>query len=182
MAAARIFARAGYRAARVQDIAREAGYSVPSLYAYFPGKAPLYGAIMDRLRADFRAIFDQPVPRGLDLRQRVEALVHRQLALSVRWRDALNVFFSTDKPARPRRGPSGLAEHAGRIAAWMAAAEPCPFDRDELEELGWTLAGLMLVETRRWLETGSRTDLLARTPRLVDLFLGGALGTREGRT
>ena len=45
MAAARAFARGGYHVTTMQDIAREAGYTPPSLYAYFTGKEQIFGEL-----------------------------------------------------------------------------------------------------------------------------------------
>jgi AcrR family transcriptional regulator len=46
-AAARIFARFGYRQAQMEDIAGEAGISKATLYLYFPGKLQLFHYILE---------------------------------------------------------------------------------------------------------------------------------------
>jgi AcrR family transcriptional regulator len=46
-AAARIFARFGYRQAQMEDIASEAGVSKATLYLYFPGKLQLFHYILE---------------------------------------------------------------------------------------------------------------------------------------
>jgi AcrR family transcriptional regulator len=46
-AALRVFARRGYRAAGVDEIAAEAGYSKGALYWHFSGKAELLDALLD---------------------------------------------------------------------------------------------------------------------------------------
>jgi AcrR family transcriptional regulator len=46
-AAARIFARSGYRQAQMEDIASEAGVSKATLYLYFPGKLQLFHYILE---------------------------------------------------------------------------------------------------------------------------------------
>ncbi len=48
-AAARIFASRGFHAARVQDIAREAGIANGTVYNYFPTKDALLLGLLDRL-------------------------------------------------------------------------------------------------------------------------------------
>jgi AcrR family transcriptional regulator len=48
-AAARIFARRGYHAASMDDIARDCGVTKPMLYAYFGSKDGLYLATVDRM-------------------------------------------------------------------------------------------------------------------------------------
>jgi len=44
-AAQKVFAEHGYEAAKIQDIAQEAGLSLGTLYTVFPGKAEIYSAI-----------------------------------------------------------------------------------------------------------------------------------------
>ena len=46
-AAARIFARFGYRQAQMEDIASEAGVSKATLYLYFPGKLQLFHYVLE---------------------------------------------------------------------------------------------------------------------------------------
>ena len=50
-AAAGLFAQRGYSATTVEDIARDAGISVPTLYAYVPSKAGLVVALYESDRA-----------------------------------------------------------------------------------------------------------------------------------
>ena len=50
-AAARLFAARGYAATTVEDIARAAGITVPTLYAYVPSKADLMVALYESDRA-----------------------------------------------------------------------------------------------------------------------------------
>jgi AcrR family transcriptional regulator len=46
-AAARVFARSGFRRAQMEDIAGEAGVSKATLYLYFPGKLQLFHYILE---------------------------------------------------------------------------------------------------------------------------------------
>ncbi|WP_319432279.1 helix-turn-helix domain-containing protein [Mycobacterium sp. RTGN5] len=47
-AAVRVFAYRGYDAATVQEVADLVGITRPAVHHYFPGKAPLYRAALDR--------------------------------------------------------------------------------------------------------------------------------------
>ncbi len=51
-AAERCFARAGYDATKIQDIAAEAGLSVGSLYGVFPGKHELHAELQEERGAE----------------------------------------------------------------------------------------------------------------------------------
>jgi AcrR family transcriptional regulator len=46
-AAERVFAERGYEAAKVVEIAYDCGLSMGTIYAIFPGKAELYGALLE---------------------------------------------------------------------------------------------------------------------------------------
>lgn len=74
-AAARVFARKGYAAATIQDIAAEADYSAPSLYSYFKGKRAIFDALLERLREEFGECCQTALPAGLTLAQKVELLL-----------------------------------------------------------------------------------------------------------
>src|SRR5690242_12054228 len=92
MAAARAFARGGYHATTMQGIAREAGYTPPSLYAYFAGKEQIFGELASLLSREFVAVFDEPVPVGLSFPDRLELLLRQLFEKSERYRDAVTVF------------------------------------------------------------------------------------------
>lgn len=53
-AAARVFARHGFHAARVSEIAREAGVAQGTVYLYFKSKEGLYVAVLERLARQIR--------------------------------------------------------------------------------------------------------------------------------
>ena len=46
LAAARVFAEAGYRASTVQMIAKEAGFTPPTVYAHFGSKRALFESLV----------------------------------------------------------------------------------------------------------------------------------------
>src|SRR5689334_11777165 len=107
-AAERAFARAGFDATTMQDIAKEAGYTVPSLYAYFPSKQEIWIGLLGRLTDELLGVFDEPQPKGLSFRQRIELIVRRHHEITERRRCALAIFFMS--------GPDPGLRHAhGRI-------------------------------------------------------------------
>src|SRR5688572_14227560 len=159
-AAARAFARAGYRAATMQDIAREAGYTAPSLYTYFKSKQEMYGALVDRLTDAFLATFEQPLPAGLALGHRLELLLRRQLELADRRRDEFAVFFAlraVDHLSRADAKSAGFERFAARFARWLADnASAGELGGRDPEHLGFALAGIEYAFFRRWLRGGPR--------------------------
>lgn len=65
-AAAEVFARRGFRAATIDDIADAAGYTKGAVYANFPGKEALFLALLDRHLDDQLAQVDLLVAAASD--------------------------------------------------------------------------------------------------------------------
>ena len=57
-AAAEVFARAGYRAAKVSDVAERVGVTEPVIFQNFGSKAALFAAVVERAAAGVRASLD----------------------------------------------------------------------------------------------------------------------------
>jgi AcrR family transcriptional regulator len=57
-AATEVFAVAGYRAAKVSDVAERVGVTEPVIFQNFGSKAALFAAVLDRAAADIRAALD----------------------------------------------------------------------------------------------------------------------------
>ena len=123
LAAASAFARKGYEATTLADLAQATGYAAPSLYRYFEGKEAIFRSLLQLVKGELMATFDLPVDGEAPLRARLTALLRAQAQLS---RDRREVF---DLLMRERPGvgggPTGL--HAGlllyqeRMAAWLKA-------------------------------------------------------------
>jgi AcrR family transcriptional regulator len=57
-AAAEVFAQAGYRAAKVSDVAARVGVTEPVIFQNFGSKAALFAAVLERAVAEIRASLD----------------------------------------------------------------------------------------------------------------------------
>ena len=57
-AAAEVFAAAGYRAAKVSDVAGRVGVTEPVIFQNFGSKAGLFAAVVERAAAEARASLD----------------------------------------------------------------------------------------------------------------------------
>jgi AcrR family transcriptional regulator len=93
-AAASAFARRGYHGTKVEDVAREAGYSASSLYTYFKGKDSLYESLLVEVAAEFEAVKREPILPSLAYRERFEWVIRRQLEIVEKNRDFFVVFAS----------------------------------------------------------------------------------------
>ena len=72
--AARVFARRGYAAATLAELAEAAGYAAPSLYRYFGSKEEIFESLIALVSAEIQEAFDAPVDRSLPLPARLSAL------------------------------------------------------------------------------------------------------------
>jgi AcrR family transcriptional regulator len=72
-AARYLILRQGLRATTMEAIAREGGVAKPTLYAYFPDKEAVFGAIVGDLVADTLAGFDAALSEDGDVVDRVGA-------------------------------------------------------------------------------------------------------------
>lgn len=185
-AAVRVFAREGLNAASMQDIAREAGYSVPSLYSYFGGKQAMLDALEPTLQRDARALFEVTLPRGLSLTQKLELLLTPQ----AEWVDANRAAFVF----LMRRGglhvcPDGDAIetpwYVQQFSEWFAAhttaAERRGLDPQTAAYVLWGMANGLFVQ---WLTRPAPPPATAVVEVAVRFFvrsLGGAPAIEAGR-
>lgn len=173
-AAARVFAGAGFHAATMQAIAREAGFTAASLYTYFPSKDDIYEALVDDLLRGFLAPFDAHVPAGLSFAQRLELLFERQLEFVAARRPTLRLLF--DQGPRQRRddpGPSVIFLRRFRefVAEDARSALRCDPDEAARLLLGFLQAALLPFVLAR---PGSEPRAGGEAARMVELFLHGA--------
>src|SRR5215208_732173 len=83
-AAARVFGRRGYHAAKLEEVAREAGYSTGAVYSNFAGKEDLFLALADQQVADriaeahaVLAASDAPERLGDEVAKQFRAFIQR---------------------------------------------------------------------------------------------------------
>jgi len=111
--AGRRFARDGYHAAAMDEIARQAGVSKPMLYAYFESKEGLYLAYIERTGQELL----ERLQRTFSERQaelRLHARVNEFFCFVEEHRDGWRVLFTEASASRPVA--EQVAELRGRIA------------------------------------------------------------------
>lgn len=189
-AAARAFARGGFHATTMQDIAREAGYTPPSLYAYFDGgKEQIFAELASLLSREFMAAFNEPMPPNLSFTERLEHLLGRLFAKADRYRDAVTVFMVArlSSEAMIGRGMTTDANQGAHFSSvdlltnWLRQnAKRGELGDHRPEDLGVSLAGLAHAFCIQWLTSEPGTSIEAQTSRIVSLFLYGAMGPTRG--
>lgn len=178
-AAARVFAEAGFHAATMQAIAREAGFTAASLYTYFKSKDEIHAALLCEVKRALLASFEEPVPAGLTFPQQLELLLHRQVTLVAARRHTLRIAFDVG----PRRPPpdGGPMDYIRRMARFLAESAPAGTLRCSPDEGSRLLFGLMQATFIPWLLGEVEIESIPRqAARIVDLFLHGAAAPPRG--
>src|SRR5574341_676438 len=75
LAAAGVFARRGYAAATLQELAEAAGFAAPSLYRYFRSKEEIFRSLVELVIGEVEATFQARVDRARPLGARLEGLL-----------------------------------------------------------------------------------------------------------
>ena len=177
-AAVQIFGRTGFRAAKIADIATEAGVATGTLYNYFASKEEIFQSILDdgrdRLRADIGALMsvEDPLERlhevvraMFDFLEENGALfmIHMQLG-------ANPIDFKAADEADERFRHELLAFLGGTIAA---AGDRMRQDIPP-ETQSWVLGGLMHGAITQWIFGGCQPGLRHKADTIMDVFLNGA--------
>jgi AcrR family transcriptional regulator len=184
LAAAEVFARRGYAAATLAELAEAAGFAAPSLYRYFESKEEIFRSLVELLVEEMRATFDEPVDRALPLPARLEALLRAQARLAESRRAALRLVHDAgpDAPLPEKhkaRGPrAGLAFFEGQMLGWLRRNATAAELRVGPELAARTLAGVAFAFHSCDDGAGSSLEA-ART--VVDLALNGIAAPRNGR-
>ena len=177
-AAIQIFGRTGFRAAKIADIASEAGVATGTLYNYFSSKEEIFQSILEegreRLRANIGelASIEEPLERlhevvraMFDFLEENGALfmIHMQLGANP------NDFQPSD--ADDERFRQELLSSLGGIIA--AAGERLRLDIPP-ETLAWVLGGLIHGAITQWIFNGCQPGLRNKADTIMDVFLNGA--------
>ena len=178
LAAAGVFARKGYDATTLADLAQATGYAAPSLYRYFEGKEAIFRDLLQLFKAELMATFDLPVDREAPLRGRLTTLLRAQYLLSSSRREVFDVLLREQPSLRGEAG-GPVALHAGlllyqeRMAAWLHAHVgrrelSCP-----VEDAARAFAGISHVFHNCHLASGQAFEPDEQVRRVVGLLLDG---------
>lgn len=183
LAAAGVFARRGYAAATLSELAQAAGFAAPSLYRYFESKEEIFRSLIELIKADLAATFEAPVAPGRPLEARLTDLLTRQIELGRSRREIFAFLMTT--PPQELGGQhavveyrAGVSLYEGHMAAWMARhasqAElrcPLPVAARALAAVSHAFHHAFILDPTPGLEPA------AEAARVVDLALHGIAAT-----
>lgn len=161
-----VFARRGFGAAGMQDIAAEAGISLKTLYATFPGKNELYVAIQEQRGAEFAGEVTAAIEGTTSPLEALERGVRAYVDFLVRHDDFLRIHLREGKAwgLRPKGGTAekgwqqGVALFAAIVRQGMAEEI---FHRGDAEVMAMMGIALMQVQLARYAEGVRAEDATA---------------------
>lgn len=180
-AAAGLFARRGYTAATMNEVALASGVSKATLYHYFSDKHQLLAQITDGHVQRLEALVAEVRARALPPREHLQALILHFLRAYADAGDAHRVLTEDVRFLAP------LAREAvedGQRRVVQAYAEAVAAVRPDLrtvlhKPLAMLLFG-MINWTFTWLRPGGELTHETLAPVVVELFLGGLDAVRAG--
>ncbi|AKU92341.1 TetR/AcrR family transcriptional regulator [Vulgatibacter incomptus] len=179
-AAARAFVHSGLKAATMQDIAKEAGYTAASLYGYFSSKEEILKGLHQLIAEEVTGVFDTPIPGGLTFRQKLELLLQRQLEVAMRRRDLIALFHVSGPFADGRCPGDEMSTFERRVELFAnfirQHAAPAELHGRDPRDAALSIAGVTFIFYLDMMKTGETTRFEDRLPRVLDLVLYGVLG------
>jgi len=178
-AAVRAFARSGLHGTTMQDIAREAGYTAASLYTYFKSKQEIVDAMSNHLTDEYVQVFEQPLPGGLNFRQRFELTLHRQLDLAEKRRNVFTTFFSEESHGEPcsaegRTFHNNFERRIECLVAWLHRnAKPDDLGGNDPEVVARLLFGMAFGLFHQWGDNARLQSFVDYAPILTEFFFHG---------
>lgn len=176
VAATRAFAERGYEATSVNDVARDAGVSVGTLFKYFPDKAALLEAALAEIEKDFVAAMADPAIHVGSHFARLRAMMRALFALAAEREHFFWALTSGTHALRGTRaatpGSALRASIAEFVRSGIRAGEFRRVDPDRIAAIGYgvveaAMRQCFLVEGGQhrsaWVEI--TTDVLARSVR-----------------
>lgn len=181
-AATAVFARKGYAAATMKEIAAEAGYTAPAFYNYFEGKEQLFEALLARTFEEIMATLVEPTPPARDFPRRLEALMHRQFALADVRTDTFRVLMSAqvtptaevagESSLRPE--PEGYRRLMSLLTAWFASAAGGPrVGRLEARDAAMVYMAVIQAFHAQWMAERPAGRFVDRVGLVLDVVLRG---------
>tara|TARA_R110002096_G_scaffold436100_1_gene667712 strand:- start:78186 stop:78833 length:648 start_codon:yes stop_codon:yes gene_type:complete len=189
--AARIFAEKGFQASSMAAIAKEAGYTAPTLYTYFKAKADIYFELVDLVVSSISNVYQEHEPPGMSFAQRLELLLLRQFKVIDEQSDTFAFFLTLS--ARGEAGPVDVRDRDRHTTEALSLRQQMTnwLDKNlqgsEFADLPTDLVeiyiqGVTLGFASRWAE-GDRKEPMAKSISVVvTLLIGGLEGLLKQRS
>ncbi len=178
--AAELFARQGYTATSMNQVALACGVSKPSLYHYVRDKYQLLVEIAEDHIHRLQALVEQTQQRALEPRARLQELIVSFLEVYADAQPAHRVLTEDVKflePSDRARVLDGQRSVVAAFAETIAELRPDLRDSELHKPLTMLLFGMMNWMFT-WLQPGGKLTHAAMAPIVADLFFGGLNAVR----
>jgi AcrR family transcriptional regulator len=179
--ALRLFADRGYAGTSVQDIVSGAKVTKPALYYYFPSKADLYQALLDRAHDERFRLMQAASARGKNLPGKLEEILNAHFEFLQSHRELLSLVYATAFAARgemPKeiRYLDKCQRNFGLVRDLVREGQRSKqltrgFD---VEHLARGIFGMMNIHVQAELVQPGQKPTRRTARQIVKLFLGGA--------
>jgi TetR/AcrR family fatty acid metabolism transcriptional regulator len=183
-AAVKVFARKGYFAARVSEIAKKAGVADGTIYLYFKGKEDILVRLFDEVMAEQSEEMSRAIDALPTAPERLRAIAERHLRLLGANRDLAVVFqveLRQSTQFMERFTASWLRDYFGLVGQVIEAGQrDGSFRRDlPLKLATKVFFGALDELVTSWIVGGKDYDLSRLADPMVELFLHGASAGSE---
>jgi TetR/AcrR family fatty acid metabolism transcriptional regulator len=183
-AAVKVFARKGYFAARVSEIARKAGVADGTIYLYFKSKEDILVRLFDEVMAEQAEAVGKAVSALPTAPERLRAIAERHLRALGGNRDLAVVFqveLRQSTQFMERFTASWLGDYLALITQVIEQGQREGVLRADLNKKVATKAffGALDEMVTSWIIGGKGYDLAQLADPVVDLFLRGAAASKK---
>jgi AcrR family transcriptional regulator len=173
-AAARAAAQTGLAAVTLRDIAREAGYTVGTLYKYFNSKEAIEAGLIEQLREMVSGSLKAAVPAGLNFRQKVELLLHRQLTQAEDWREGIFAILTILPGMASVFDEEATSDLMNEFVRWLEAnAQPSELHGADSLEVALFYFGVVQIVLTAAMRRRVEGRFVELVPRMMELFFHG---------
>ena len=178
--AAELFARRGYPATSMNEVAEACGLSKPTIYHYFRDKYNLLVHIADGHVSRLHALVEEVEGQHLEPEARLRELIHRFVEEYAEALHAHRVLTEDVRFLQPEDSERILGKERAVVAVFARAVAQM---RPDTEAAGLAKALTMLLFGMinwmfTWLRPDGNLDYEAMAPIVADLFFGGVPAVR----
>ena len=178
--AAELFARRGYPATSMNEVAEACGLSKPTIYHYFRDKYNLLVHIADGHVSRLHALVEEVEGQHLEPEARLRELIHRFVEEYAEAHHAHRVLTEDVRFLQPEDSERILGKERAVVAVFARAVVQM---RPDTEAAGLAKALTMLLFGMinwmfTWLRPDGNLDYEAMAPIVADLFFGGVPAVR----
>lgn len=179
----RLFARKGFFKTSMAEIAREAEYSVGSLYQFFPSKEAVYVALMEEKFEEYLALVQRELAAARTVVDQLDALIATKFGFFEKHRNFFRIYVTewgvgecSIKGVLGKKISSLREEYLAVLTKTMdTGIRRRLFKKLDARELAHLFDGMMNAIIHQWIASAGEESLTAKAEGIRDVFLHGVL-------